>query len=70
MENSDLKYESEWTVDGFMTRFDELIKQHRTYTEAYIQAEKEHTELFGKLRYSSYESFRHTRRDWVFKRTA
>lgn len=59
--------DSQWTMQGFMDRFDVLIKEYK-YWEAYEMAEAEHMKLFGKFRYSSYESFRHSRRLWVFKK--
>ncbi len=61
-------YDSCWTIDGFMKRFDDLLKDHLTYINAYQKAEDEHMKLFGKFRYKSYDSFRQTRRDWVFKK--
>jgi len=61
--------ESQWTQDGFMTRFDELIRNARTYWEAYEQTENEHIKLFGRCRYKSYESFRDVRRKWIFKKS-
>jgi hypothetical protein len=61
--------DSQWTIKGFMDRFDELIKESKTYTQAYFAAEEEHLKLFKKTRYSSYESFRDARRRWVFDKT-
>ena len=52
-----------------MDRFDELIKESKTYTQAYFEAEEEHLKLFKRTRYKSYESFRDARRRWVFDKT-
>lgn len=59
--------ESEWTCKGFNDVFNELIKQDITYIQAYIQAEEMHVQRFGKIRFSSYESFRNSRRNLLFK---
>jgi hypothetical protein len=63
--------ESQWTNEGFNKRFEEILQANKidsefTYTKAYEQAEKEHVEKFGKLRYASYESFRSCRRALLF----
>jgi len=55
--------ETRWTTDGFMQRYEELCRHHSTYKAAYMAAEQEHLALFGSFRYSSYDSFRMTRRD-------
>ena len=55
--------------DAINNRFDELIGTTKTYWMAYEEAENEHILLFGKCRYKNYESFRQSRRDWVFKKT-
>ncbi len=62
--------ESQWTTNGFMVRFDELLKDARwegNYLRTYIATEEEHIALFGSCRYKNYESFRQTRRNWIFK---
>ena len=50
------------TFSGFNKRFEELIKDSKTYSEAYDKAEDEHEHNFGSRRYSDYQSFRHLRR--------
>lgn len=59
--------ESQWTVAGFNQRFEELIAKPYSlaYQEAYARAEEEHYKAFGRLRYSSYESFRVVRRTYI-----
>lgn len=58
--------DSQWTFEGFNSVFEKLIKQEKTYVQAYIEAEEMHVRLFGKLRYSSYDSFRLTRQKAIF----
>tara|TARA_R100001509_G_scaffold73068_1_gene40780 strand:+ start:2556 stop:2753 length:198 start_codon:yes stop_codon:yes gene_type:complete len=45
-------------ADGFVQKFWEKTKNHKTYKAAYEELEKEYEELFGERRYSDYNSFR------------
>jgi hypothetical protein len=59
--------ESQWTNEGFNMVFERIIKENDiTYVEAYRRAELIHVEQFGKIRYSSYESFRGCRHRLLF----
>lgn len=64
--------ETQWTKEGFNKRFDQVLSERRavdsdfTYTATYLIVEEEHIALFGKCRYSSYDSFRATRRAIIF----
>lgn len=60
--------ESRWTTDGFMQRYEQLCSSHTTYKQAYLATEQEHLALFGVFRYSSYDSFRMTRKDILTKK--
>lgn len=61
-----------WTPEKFNSRFDEILQANRfenpdfPYTQAYQIVEEEHVKLFGKVRFSSYDSFRHIRRNIIF----
>lgn len=59
---------AQWTTEGFMKRFDELLPQCRTYLQAYQETEYEHTRLFGRERYKSYDAFRQVRKSMLFKK--
>ena len=59
---------SQWTVDGFMTRYDEHCKTSRTYMEAYTATEEEHKNTFGQYRYKNYEAFRSSRKNTLLKK--
>lgn len=59
---------SQWTSQGFMQRFDELLPLCHTYLSTYMQAEEEHRALFGRQRYASYDAFRMTRKQMLSKR--
>jgi hypothetical protein len=67
--------ETQWTAKGFNDRFDQVLSERRatdtdfTYTATYLIVEEEHLALFGKCRYSSYESFRESRRQMIFKQS-
>ncbi len=70
MDSSTIIHESQWTVKGFNDRFDDLIKEkdtYNSYVQAYARAEEDHFKLFGKYRYKSYDSFRDSRRKYLFK---
>lgn len=63
--------ESCWTSKGFNDRFDEIMKENNSnpdfkYIHAYIRAEEEHIKKFGFPLFSSYDSFRHTRKKIIF----
>lgn len=49
------------TAEGFNELFEKFISQTSNYLEAYEKAEEEHTRVFGRYRYSSYDSFRGAR---------
>jgi citrate synthase len=59
---------SQWTTEGFMQRYEELVKESRTYFDAYTNAEREHINLFGHPRYKNYDSFRMTRNQLILKK--
>jgi len=61
-------YPSQWTTEGFMQRFEELLPVCRTYTEAYQRTEAEHKEKFGRERYKNFDAFRVTRRQIILKK--
>lgn len=58
---------TQWTTEGFMQRFEELLPDSRTYLEAYNATEKEHKGACGSERYRNYESFRQARRNALLK---
>ncbi len=60
--------ESQWTIAGFMRRYEELVKESSTYMAAYLSAESEHKSRFGSNRYSSYDSFRMSRKEFISKK--
>ena len=47
-----------YSADGFVREFWEQSKNFKTYKETYESVEKEHIDLFGKRKYSDYNSFR------------
>jgi len=57
--------QSQWTTEGFMTRYDELLKGAETYMATYLKTEAEHLSLFGFHRYSTYDSFRNSRKGYL-----
>ena len=59
---------SQWTTEGFMQRYEDWMKQSETYYIAYQATEREHTELFGKPRFKSYDAFRSSRNNLLFKK--
>ncbi len=61
--------ETEWTVRGFNQRFDEFVKDGNNYVQSYIKTEEEHVELFGHIRFKNYESFRSSRKNFLFPNT-
>lgn len=58
--------ESRWTDVYFNQKFEELIKQDMTYVHAYLKVEEMHIQLFNKVRYASYDSFRVCRKKLIF----
>jgi len=46
------------TQQGFICQYQIHLKTCRTQTEAYEKTESEHFAVFGKTKYSGYESFR------------
>lgn len=56
------------TIDGFIARFQDLLKDSETNEAAYEATEKEYKESFEKRRYSSYGGFRVTLTRWNYKR--
>ena len=47
-----------YSANGFVREFWEKVKEHKTLKSAYESVEKEHIEIFGKRKYSDYNSFR------------
>lgn len=47
-----------YSADGFVREFWDRSKEHKTLKGAYESVEQEHIELFGKRKYSDYNSFR------------
>ena len=47
-----------YSATGFVREFWEKVKEHKTLKSAYESFEKEHIEIFGKRKYSDYNSFR------------
>jgi len=47
-----------YSANGFVREFWEKVKNHKTLKSAYESLEKDHIELFGKRKYSDYNSFR------------
>ncbi len=45
------------TTEGFVEAFQQNIRDCRTFYEAYEVTESQHEELFGKRKYSCYQSF-------------
>lgn len=59
---------AQWTTEGFMKRFEELLPHCKTYLEAYQQTEREHQTLFGRGRYKTYDAFRQVRKSLLLKK--
>lgn len=68
MPNQPQKIPSQWTTEGFMQRYDELLPAARTYLEAYLATEEEHKKLFGTTRYRNHDAFRQVRKTSLLKR--
>ena len=47
-----------YSASGFVREFWDRSKEYKTLKSAYESVEKEHIELFGKRKYSDYNSFR------------
>tara|TARA_R110000868_G_scaffold136867_2_gene350005 strand:- start:646 stop:846 length:201 start_codon:yes stop_codon:yes gene_type:complete len=47
-----------YSANGFVREFWEKVKEHKTLKSAYESLEREHIEIFGKRKYSDYNSFR------------
>lgn len=54
--------DSKWTREYFNLLFEGLIAKGISYQDAYWQLEEQHHKLFGRQRYSCYDSFRLQRR--------
>ena len=50
-----------YSADGFIREFWTSAKEYKYLKDAYESLEKEHIELFGKRKYSDYNSFRSCR---------
>ena len=50
-----------YSADGFIREFWLRSKDYKYLKDAYESLEKEHIELFGKRKYSDYNSFRSCR---------
>jgi hypothetical protein len=59
---------TQWTTEGFMQRFEELLPNSRTYLEAYAATENEHLQACGRERYKSYDAFRQVRKGVLLKK--
>ena len=46
------------SADGFVREFWKKSKNHKTLIAAYEELEEEYSSIFGKRRYSDYNSFR------------
>lgn len=59
----------QWTNEYFNLKYDEVRRDNPDlpYTQAYERVEIEHVARFGKIRYSSYDSFRNCRKALIFK---
>ena len=47
-----------YSADGFVREFWDRSKEHKTLKGAYESVEQQHIKLFGKRKYSDYNSFR------------
>ena len=47
-----------YSASGFVREFWDRSKNYKTLKSAYESVEQEHIELFGKRKYSDYNSFR------------
>ena len=47
-----------YSADGFIREFWQRAKDYKYLKQAYESLEKEHIEIFGKRKYSDYDSFR------------
>ena len=47
-----------YSADGFVREFWDRSKEYKTLKSAYESVEQQHIELFGKRKYSDYNSFR------------
>ena len=47
-----------YSASGFVSEFWDRSKNYKTLKSAYESVEQEHIELFGKRKYSDYNSFR------------
>ena len=47
-----------YSASGFVREFWDRSKEYKTLKSAYESVEQEHIELFGKRKYSDYNSFR------------
>lgn len=59
---------AQWTTEGFMQRFEELLNETKTYLDAYNRTEEEHCASFGRRRYKGYDAFRMTRKQLLLKK--
>ena len=50
-----------YSADGFIKEFWSRAKNYKYLKDAYESLEQEHIELFGKRKYSDYNSFRSCR---------
>lgn len=59
--------DSKWTIEFFNAQFEGLISKGISYQDAYWKLEEDHYKLFGRQRYSCYDSFRLQRRNLIKK---
>ena len=58
------------TPEKFDKRFEQYTQIADTYEEAYIMVEKDYIRVFGRRKYSNYNSYRVSRRKRIKKRAA
>lgn len=68
MNQTENKYQTQWTVEGFMSAFEETLKTEPVFYKAYQLTEDKHHQLFGFRRYTNYESFRKSRANVILKK--
>lgn len=59
---------AQWTTEGFMLRYEQLCRSSPTYFAAYQATEQEHINLFGQPRFSGYESFRNSFKNYLTRK--
>lgn len=57
--------DAKWTAQFFNLKFECLIAKGISYQDAYWKLEEDHFKVFGRQRYSCYDSFRLQRRTLI-----